>query len=193
MKNINELIYLFFQNDEEALEEIIDYYRPMVRAIIATRIQSRQVDPLVIKEYLSLADTLLVDCLQRFRVDLHKDFTSLYRRSFQNRSLDLLEKNARKSFSYYSTPVSMDQRISEDESVYLRDVIPSEKMDVQKIAFSNLQLEYIEKVLEKKFTKEEAEIFHLKKAGYTNKVIAEMLHISAKKVRYVLSKIKKCL
>lgn len=191
MKNVHELIYLFYLQDEEALQLLIEYYRPMVRAITASRIQSKKVDPLVIKEYLSLADTLLVDCLYRYRTDINKDFTSLYRQSFKNRSLDLLEKNARKSFSYYSTPISMDQKIAEDESIYLRDIIPAQKMDVQNIAFSKIQLQKIEDALDAHFTGEEARIFYLKKAGYTNKDIAEMLNISVKKVRYVLQKIKK--
>ena len=191
MKNINELIYLFFLQDEEALEMLIDHYRPMIRAIISTRIQSRKVDSLVIKEYLSWADTLLIECLYRYRFDIQKDFTSLYRCSFKNRSLDLTKRNARKSFSYYSTPISMDQKVCEEESIYIRDTIPAKKMDVPKITYSLIQLQHIEEVLEKEFTKEEAQIFHFKKEGYSNKDIADMLHISASKVRYVLLKIKK--
>ena len=61
----------------------------MVRGIISSRLQAHKVDSLVYCEYLSLADTLLVECLERYRYDLHKDFTGLYRCAFRNRSLDL--------------------------------------------------------------------------------------------------------
>lgn len=191
MKNINEYIYLYFLNDEEALPLMIDYYRPMVRAIISTRLQARKVDSLAYREYLSCADTLLIECLHRYHFDAHKDFTSLYRRAFRNRSLDLKEKNDRKDFNYYSTPISLDQKICEDESVYVRDTIPAKKMDVVKIAYSRVELNQIEEALKTNFSDEEAHIYHLKKEGYTNREISEMLQISVSKVRYVLMKIKK--
>ena len=191
MKNINEYIYLYFLNDEEALSMLIDYYRPMVRAIISTRLQSRKVDSLAYREYLSCADTLLIECLYRYHVEAHKDFTSLYRCAFKNRSLDLKEKNDRKDFNYYSTPISLDQKICEDESVYVGDTIPAKKMNVAHIAQCIVELDHIEEVLQKEFSLEEAQIFHLKKEGYSNKEISIQMHISVSKVRYVLMKIKK--
>ena len=85
----------------------------------------------------------------------------------------------------------MDQKICEDESVYVRDTIPAKKMDVVKIAYSRVELKQIEEALKTKFSDEEAHIYHLKKDGYSNREISEMLHISISKVRYVLMKIKK--
>ena len=192
MQNVQELIHLFYSGNDEALSLLIEYYRPMVRAITYSRIQYKGADTLAYKEYLSLADSLLVECLYRYRSDVKKDFTSLYRQSFKNRSLDLLEKNARKSFSYYSTPISLNQTIADSQGTYLSDAIPASNMDVEKIAFTNILLEQIEDTLQKDFSEEEANIFHLKKDGYSNSEIAAMKKISAKKVRYVLHKIKKC-
>lgn len=62
--NINELIYRYFQKDEEALAELIAMLRPGVMNVYQKKMEYKKTEPVYREEFLSMADLLLVDCLE---------------------------------------------------------------------------------------------------------------------------------
>ena len=80
-ENVNELIYNYYQKDEYALKEIIEFYRPMVIKILQEKCDFQDNRTAIYKDVLSRADYLLVKCLEHFRYGYNGSFTSFYRRS----------------------------------------------------------------------------------------------------------------
>ena len=73
----------------------------------------------------------------------------------------------------------------------MRNVVPNHKMNVPLITYSLIEMDRIKHLLKKKKSKEYANVYYLKKNGYTNRQIGDCLHISSAKVRNILANIKK--
>ena len=163
----------------------------MVIAIIRMRNSGRRMQEAEEADYFSMADTLLIECLYRYRRDLGYSFTSFYRQSFRNRSLDMiksLQKGKTLGSNYFV--LHLDQKIKEHEETYLGDLIADDKQNPGKIIMEKVTLEDAENVFKREFTEEQQMIAYMKKDGFTTKEICEHLHISNKKVYYTLAKVK---
>lgn len=185
-RNINELIYYYFMNDEEAFSALIEAFRPTTVAIIQHRFHTRYAG-----DYLPLSDCVLYECLQRCRVDRWPFLKSFYSRVLENRLIDALRMEQTHSIQNYYPVFHLDQSVREDIEHYASDLIADPKMHIHEDVMVHTQKDYLYTLMNQNFTKEELDILVLKQQGYSTNEIAQLYQYSVRKVRYILRKIKK--
>lgn len=184
--NIYELIYYFFMNDEDAFEELIEFFRPMTVAIIQARFHSVANR----NDYFPLSDCVLYECLQRCRTDRWMLLKPFYGRSLENRLIDAVRVENSHSIQNYYPILQLDQAVREDMEPYASDVVADPKVHIHEQAMLHIQQEYLYEMMDTTFSERELSILALKQCGYSTREIASMYHCSVRKVRYILRKIK---
>ena len=189
--NINELIYNYYQKDEYALKEIIDYYRPMVIRILSEKIGGITRDRMAFKDSLNQCDILLVNCLDRFRYGYFGSFTTFYRRSMQNFSLNLLRSKYHDAQDFYK--ITPDYRYVKENYEYydLNTAISDQSLSVHDEVMTNIYIKEKMKEIQDHFSKLDLDIIQMKQQGYSCVYIAEKLNMNVRSVRYRVNKIKK--
>lgn len=187
--NINEFIYLYFLKDEEAIQLIIDYYRPLVMKLIRSKQAFSSKNDGWLEDRLALADTVLLECLHSYRIDQKASFTTFYKQVLSNRLIDEGKYDVRHQIKYHYDILPLDQHIKEDEAIRYIDAIPDPKTRNN----YSLELNEILDAIENKdlFTEVEATALKLRMEGYTQGDIAKKIGKSSKAVRQIFDKFRK--
>ena len=189
--NIYEWIYLYFQRDEEALPLLIKYFRPITLSIISNRFKHRRIESATWNECVSLADSVLNDCINRCKVDQYPMFKALYRTSLNNRLID------RNRTEYVHTPehhvdvLHLDCFVNDNMCHYISEAIADPRVNVHQDVIVKCDVEQKYNELPIYFTAYERQILEWKRLGYTTAEIADRLNVNVRHVRYILLKMKK--
>lgn len=187
--NINEFIYLYFLKDEEAIQLIIDYYRPIVLKMIRSKQAFSSKNDGWMEDRLALADTVLLECLNSYRIDQKASFTTFYKQVLGNRLIDEGKYDVRHQIKYHYDILPLDQHVKEGETIRYIDAVPDPKTQNNYSLELNAILEAIEN--EDLFTEVEAKVLKMRMEGYTQSDIAQEIGKSTKVVRQVFDKFRK--
>lgn len=190
-ENVNELIYNYYQKDEYALKEIIEFYRPMVIKVLQEKCDFGFDRTVIYKDALSRADCLLVNCLEHFRYGYSGSFTSFYRRSLYNMVVNVIRSYSReKTISYKMIPI---YHYVKEDSTYLdlNNVISQNDNSLHDEVLLNMEVEKKLADARNMFSKQDMEILKLKQEGFSTVFIAEKLQLNVRSVRYRINKMKK--
>ena len=185
-ENIYEYIYLFFCKDQEALHSLIQLMRPTTSYIIRQKGMYYLRQDHILMDYYSLADHLLYECLLRCQTDRYQTFTAFYKRSLAHRIIDYNRMYKNHCVEANVPTLHLDQYVRE----YAHSLV-ADHQDVHKQTMAWIHWESIEEQLQRVFSKQEIRIFQLKQNGYSAAEIAETYQMSIRKVRYILTKMKK--
>lgn len=189
--NINEYIYLFFQKDEEAIQLLIDYFRPMLGAICTAKGIRDNTNIVSRADIFSEADALLIKCLYQYRPDMAMGFNTYYRHSVSNLITDLFRYWSRHAIDYMNDTISLDSRISEAHDHYLGDFTEVLDYDVHHEVMIKLEWERCLSKASTLLSPIERTILDKKIAGWSSAEIAESYGVTMKKVQYTMRKVKK--
>lgn len=177
---IDELIYLARNNDEFAINELINTYKDTLKIIINKYYYTAQKYSL---DYNDLYQESLLALFKTIRVyDESKNikFNTLLN-VIVNRSLqDLLKINNRKKDNILNNALSLD-----DEEINLYNKVSSSSNIID-----NIINDEIEKTLHLNLTTEETKVYELKKDGRCNKDISIILDKPYKNIINTISRIK---
>lgn len=190
-ENVNELIYNYYQKDEYALKEIIEFYRPMVIKILQEKCDFQDNRTAIYKDVLSRADYLLVKCLEHFRYGYNGSFTSFYRRSLYNMVVNVVRSYSReRTISYKMLPI---YHYVKEDSKYLdlNNAISQSNESVHEEVMLHLEVEEKLTDAKKVFTELDLKILELKQEGFSTAFIAEKLQMNVRSIRYRINKMKK--
>lgn len=188
--NVNEWIYYFFNKDEDALKELIAYYRPLVVGILDKKVVNFRDDPIRYYDCLSRADTLLVECMYRFHLGVEGSFTTFYRQCFINETINIIKMNVRE-YRHQIRFVSLESQINENIHRYNSDVIPDNRCDVHDEVITKLMVEKAMQSAHGDLSEIDLEIMYLRRKGFSNKEIGRILNKSKSYVTYHINKMKK--
>lgn len=185
--NINELIYRYFQKDEEALAELIAMLRPGVMNVYQKKMEYKKTEPVYREEFLSMADLLLVDCLEKYRYDHKVSFLTFYLRALHNRLIDAGRTAFRNDpLLTQGHIVYLDRRPGEDASVSMQDLIEDRSASSGRLITSKISLEMaLEKIDLKPLQKQAVQMYL---DGYSQREIARHCGCSIKSIRRLLEK-----
>lgn len=188
MFNINESLYFIHQHNDEALKDLINYYRPMVTALWNEYLAFRQVEPVLRREYYTYADVVLMDCINQFRGGSSPEFNAYYRKALRNRTFDLLRVLKSSSLFAYDKVAYLDMKVNEAKiDSYCESV--DDKDCLNEKVITKLQVEWIFNQLSVHYDELFANIFKYRYEGYTIADISKKTNVSATKVRTILNKI----
>ena len=194
--NIYESIYLIQMNDFYEMNNLIQYYRPMVTEIWAD-IFVRKTNTILCDrdEFYRHADLLLYRCIFEYRMDRVLTFTSFYRKCTKNKAYDILRQALRKQCYLNQVNISLDQKIKEDTNMYYNGIQMTDSLEIHDIVIDKLMWEHIKNRISKVFGKEYIQIINLRAEGYTYQYIAQYiakeLGLSYSKVNFMFEKVKK--
>lgn len=190
--NIYESIYLIQMNDFYEMNNLIQYYRPMVTEIWAD-IFVRKTNTILCDrdEFYRHADLLLYRCIFEYRMDRVLTFTSFYRKCTKNKAYDILRQALRKQCYLNQVNISLDQKIKEDTNMYYNGIQMTDSLEIHDIVIDKLMWEHIKNRISKVFGKDYIQIINLRTEGYTYQYIAKELGLSYSKVTFMFEKVKK--
>lgn len=180
--NVNELIYLYFLKDEEALPLLIEYYRPMVLSLIRKNPSWYKAGRQAANDYIAEMDELMINCLERYRFSEDITFTTFYRQAIKNKLTDLHRFHSRRDLGRMYEIHSLDEQLNEDTVTTYEEVTASPNEELHEKTMAKERLDYLLGKLKASLDKEDYDILMLKLADHTNKEIAEIKNVSVKKV-----------
>lgn len=191
-ENENELIYLYWLNDEEAFIRLKEYLKPITRGILFTFSEFSKMDANSRLDYELQADMVLAECLERYKPHVSSTFSSFYRTSLKNKLMDEIRRYVKKSENRYPC-VPLDAMIDRSQGNTYVDHLSEASYSYEEDLYNKLEVQRILELLEKKLTKEEMDI--VKELAYADNYnqIREKFGISRKKVVRVIEKAKKTL
>lgn len=182
--NINEKIYEYFINDEEALLDLIEYFRPLVYTLMKQKMYNTYDDLWARNEMLSYMDLLLIECLHTYRLDSKASFKTYFMRCAQ---LRMYSVSARMQKHYFNADVlSLDVFVQEDIPVYRVNKIEDPRFEPHSLMLADC----IKNEAIQTFEGWKQEAFSLKLKGFNAKEIGQILHRNEKTVRKALNLIK---
>lgn len=185
--NEYELIYNYFCQDERALLELYQSLEHAVKAVWSKYKHLIRYSTFGREDYFAEAQQLLVSALEKYRMDLDVPFEQFYTGILCSRMIDISRSAGRKNPVFYET-CSLDQTVR-DSKIFYRDLITDGK-DPHTIVMQRSFLEIIERVCQKNLSELEYEIFQERLAGSSIREIACSQHVTVKKVRVTMDKVK---
>lgn len=191
-QNDYELLYLINNNCYNSVEEMLDKYNPLVWKSVLGH-----------KSYETPVGVEHNDLYQEGRIALHESFYSyknLISVPFYSYTKVCIERkmwgylrkfNSEASRLFYNS-LSLDMTVTEDENVYLHEVIAEDKEAMSAFVFYREELKSLIKD-PKDISEFELNVLVLKLLGYSYNEIGDLLKCSAKKVDNTLQKVKRLL
>ncbi len=189
--NIYEWIYLSRQNDYEALNDLIQYFRPAITQIWADFF-THTLDAIFVEkeDFFMDADEILMNCISLYRHDKNRSFKAYYKQCVKNKGIDYCRiKYNQKKEGMYSL-ISLDAHIKENERYYYADLIKDDN-DVNNYVLNKLYKEMVMEKVQHCFDKTSFEIIKFKLDGYRNSDICKILNLEKNKVYYTWKNFKK--
>lgn len=184
--NTNELVYLYFQKDEEALELLIEMFRPFARQCINKVFPYKVLTTQELDELYAEADMVLVECLHSYRIDQSVSFPVFWRQAFRNRLVDLQRLELRDQARGNGMVISLNQLIYEDGLTQLLDQFEDRKMNVHEQVLAKSDFAQMwEKLDELEWKPIEKRVIEWRLAGYNQREVADLCGRSTKYVRRI--------
>lgn len=168
-----ELVYLYHQGAEQALDELLEKYESIVR-VLAFRYGYKK-NKCDIEELVQMAKIKILQALDVYRPDKEAKFSSFYQEIVRRAFIDWARKQSLRNSRMSSFT---DLMIEEQEVEYY---VESKRKVIHKEELS-MRLPYMKE--------QEKEIVYLRLQGYSYQEIADMLKINRRRVGYVLQKLR---
>lgn len=189
--NINELIYLYFCKDEEALELLIKVFRPLVYSLIKKQYQYKIGINDSKDDFIQIADQQLVLCLDSYHPNSDISFAAYYKFCLINRFANTNKKLKTDSLGNHPNTLSLDAKIKEDESNYYLELLEDQRENVHQKTLNKLEYKRLMALSGKMFSKEEQTILAYVMDDVNMTEIARRMDLTPRQVRYRFAKMKK--
>ncbi len=188
--NVYEWIYLVRQNDYEALNCLIQYFRPAITRIWADLFINGNFSTFVEKEDFFIdADEILVNCISTYRPDYKRSFQAYYKTSVKNKGNDYRRTRYLQKYEGIYNQISLDAHLRDFERLYYVDIVNSQE-DVNSMVLNKVYKEMVMEKAEHFFDLTALEIIELKLEGYKTVDITRMLNLGNARVNSVWKKFK---
>jgi len=192
-ENDNELLYMISQNDQLAVQMLVDKYRVIIDYKIAEVVYDRNLFRQYKEELRQIGYILLSECVKSYSVAKNTKFSTFFsfclERKIRNQLKSYLSHNG-----CYVNSLSLDQTVDEFGEFTLADNIESNYYEYQSdsLVKYNSLIEAINKVTED-FSHIEKAICKLKQEGYSYPEIVKRLKCNYKKVDNTMQKFRRVL
>lgn len=181
----NELIYLIEENDEDALNELIDRYNVKIYSTInkyKTKAKNLGLD---ISDLYQEGLFGLINSIKTYDQDKEASFKTYASIVIERQILDLVKAHDRVKYKTLNNAISLDNfTLEEEQSLYNFIEIDTNTPEVKLID------QEIKENLKKILTEFELKVYELKIEGKTNKEISFILNKPSRSIENTLQRIK---
>ena len=189
--NDYELLYMIIQCDENALNYLVEKYKKVIWRIITSATNKYQPKGVEKEDLFQEGLIALMDALSSFRDDIRAPFFSFALICIERQVKGYIRRFNSLTTRLNYNALSLDMYVSEDESLYLRDVIPANQQNISYITLFQDDLLALIDQENSILTNIEKQILSLKVEGYSYYEIGEKLDISTKHVDNCIQAVKR--
>ena len=189
--NIYEWIYLSRQNDEEALTNLIQYFRPSITQIWADLFLRADKTLWMEKDdFFQVADEVLYNCTLTYRSDLKRPFQSFYKQCIKNKGRDYRRLYVRDTYGIFYKHLSLDSKINEESQLYYANFAQAED-NINDTVIHNIYMESLINKLRLDFDEKSIEVILMKLDGCKPREICQICEVTTKFVSKTWKNFKK--
>lgn len=188
--NDYELIYMFRQKDEMATEYLLEKYRRVIKIIINSNLSIYTPKGIDDQDLFQEGAIALFYAADSFREDVNAPFYSFAFLCIERQIKTCIRKYNSNSVRQFYNSLSLSMTISEDENLYLYDILSTEKHS--KVSYLSVFENDLDELLNSDLiTDLEKSILLYKIQGYSYQEIASKLSCTLKHVDNTIQRIKK--
>lgn len=184
--NDYELLYLVRNNDESALEKLIENYKPIIYKVyyqLRRRLDSFQFD-----DGYQAGLVGLYTAVSYYKEDRNMAFSTFAIMCITREMYATYRKERKNNYAHNSRILSLDMKLNESEEIYLSDInLIDQNNDPASIAMSSCLLDEVYEILDSV----EVKVLELKTKGYSYKEMPNHLGVTAKTIDNYIQKIRK--
>lgn len=191
-QNDYELLYLINNNCYNSVEEMLDKYNPLVWKSVLGHKAYEMPAGVEHNDLYQEGRIALLESFYSYKNLISVPFYSYAKVCIERKLWGYLRKfNSEASKLFYNS-LSLDMTVTEDENVYLHEVIAEDQEALSAFVFYREELQALIKD-PKDISEFELNVLILKLLGYSYNEIGELLNCSDKKVDNTLQKVKRIL
>lgn len=188
--NDNELVYLCNENNEDAINVIINKYKSCIVNILKEYLKEYNIIGVEISDLYQEGLIGLVYAINSFKEGKDTTFYTYANTCIKNNIITALKQTFRQKNRILNSSYSLDKLLENSTNNYY-DLFKDEKNDPNKVLLNEEENEYLITKIKNKLSKNECLIFDLKLKGLSNKEISSLIDKDTKYVENALFRINK--
>lgn len=188
--NDNELIYLCYENNEDALSLMIDKYKNCILNILKEYLKEYDVRGMEIADLYQEGLIGLIHAIKTFDKDRDNTFYTYANTCIKNNIVSAMRQSFRLKNSILNHSYSLDN-IIEDTNNNFYEIIKDEKSDPSNLLMDEEEKNDIINRIESKLSNNEKYIFELRLKGLTNSEISLLIDKDRKYIENAMFRINK--
>lgn len=182
-KNIYELIYLSSSMDEDALSHLFMEMKSIAHGVYFDFLLVGK--ELLMEEWIALAQSVLFECIVRYRSDKSAGFPTYYRQILRNTAMDINRRQSAEGEFRSANPILSTGQIAGPNDMTAAFAVCQDPYDLHAEILVKTRNEFVLEELEKFFTESEMQILKLRMHDYSQREIARQTDFS----RYAITKV----
>jgi RNA polymerase sporulation-specific sigma factor len=188
--NDNELIYLCCENNEEAINIVINKYKNCILSILKEYLKEYNIIGVEVADLYQEGLIGLMHAINTFDKEKNVSFYTYANACIKTSIISAMRQTFRMKNRILNNSYSLDMLI-EDNNSSLYDLCEDESNEPNNVLINKEEKEELLNNIKSKLSKNELVIFELKLKGLKNDEIAELLGKDKKRIENAMSRIKK--
>lgn len=188
--NDNELVYLCYENNEEAEVILIDKYKPIILTILKSYLKEYNIIGMEISDLYQEGLIGLIHAIKTYDEAKDVKFNTYASTCIKTSLISSLRHTFRKKNRILNNSYSLDKLLSDSENNFY-DVLKDDSYNPTKVLLDTESSENLIKVIKSRLSKSECMIFDLRLKGLNNKEISELIDKDKKYVENTMFRINK--
>ena len=188
--NDNELVYLCYENNEEAASILIDKYRNCILNILKEYLKEYSIRGMEIADLYQEGLIGLIHAIKTFDQNKEATFYTYANACIKNSIVSAMRQSFRKKNNILNNSYSLDNLIEDTNSSFY-DLFKDENSDPSNMLLDKEESSEIIERIRAKLSESENEIFELRLKGLSNSEIAALLDKDKKIIENTMYRINK--
>ena len=188
--NDNELVYLCSENNEEAINILVNKYRNCIIVVLKEFLKEYNIIGLEIADLYQEGLIGLVQAINTYNVNKDTTFYTYANTCIKNNITSAMKQTFRMKNRILNNSYSLDKLLENSASNYY-DLFKDERNDPNQVLLKEEENDNIIKRIKSRLSSNENMIFDLKLKGLSNKEIASLIDKNSKYVENTLFRINK--
>lgn len=189
--NDNELIYMCYENNEEAENILIDKYKNCINACIKSLMKEYYIVGMESSDLYQEGLIGLMHAIKTFNEEKDVTFYTYANTCIKTSMISAMRYTFRKKNRILNTSYSLDKIMDEDNNHNFYDVFKDNTNEPTGLIIKEEENKELMEMIQSKLSKKELEVFKYKLEGLTNEEISNKLNSTKKYVENTVFRINK--
>ncbi len=188
--NDNELVYLCYENNEDASALLIEKYKNCILNILKEYLKEYEIRGMEVADLYQEGLIGLIHAIKTFKEEKDVTFYTYANACIKNSIISSMRQSFRKKNNILNNSYSLDNLI-EDSNYNFYDIFKDENSDPSELVLDKEETNDIINKIKSKLSESENEIFELRLKGLSNMEISSLLDKDKKIIENTMYRINK--